>query len=329
MGHYLTFSIGGTIAFITLCQRFYTKIFSLKGLQSDDGLLVSSYTALRVLLLQAANTGLRCCSVHHQRRHITYVAALVFMLCNGFTKLSLLTFYLHLSPQKWFRTAVWCGIVMVSLSTACITILMFFQCNPIRKAFDSTITGGSCLDVHILYMATAVLNIGTDIMLFLLLMPMVLNLRLKMAQKLGAVFMIAICSITVATSIVRLSFLPILLTSRDLPWDSAPANIWTLVIDLEYDPCEPELTASFYRFVEGNLFVICGSMPTVRKFFEHFAPKLIGSSTSLPSQAHVTHWVSHISQRPKRKDEEDVAFTSEVVAPVLRPVALYPSDGTT
>lgn len=37
------------------------------------------------------------------------------------------------------------------------------------------------------------------------------------------------------------------------------------------------------RFVEANLFVICGSMPTLRKFFKHFAPKLLGGSSSNPS----------------------------------------------
>ena len=30
--------------------------------------------------------------------------------------------------------------------------------------------------------------------------------------------------------------------------------------------------------MEANLFIICGSMPTLRKFFKHFAPKLMGTS---------------------------------------------------
>ncbi|KAK1701849.1 integral membrane protein [Colletotrichum lupini] len=335
--HYLLFGVGGTIAFIALCQRFYTKLFLSKGLQVDDGefTLVDRPTFMFLGWVTDQSSaasiaeGGMCAHAWEMpmsrfvRYSITtYVTAPVFMLCNGFTKLSLLTFYLHLSPQKWFRVAVWTGIAVVSLYTACITILMLFHCNPVRKAFDFTITGGKCLDVGILYMATAVSNIITDVMLFILPMPMIFSLRMKMASKIGAVIIFAIGSMTVATSIVRLTYLPPLLVSVDPSWDAAPANIWT--------------------FVEANLFVICGSMPTLRKFFKHFAPKLMGSSTNPSSYAVGGYRMSYAHQRStnamksrqrkqyeqfpdenemhtfhsdrKRMNEEDPGFSSVVVA---------------
>lgn len=116
------------------------------------------------------------------------------MLCNGFTKLSLLTFYLHLSPQKWFRLAVWGSIGIVAVYTTIITMMMFFQCNPIRKSWDFDIEGGSCIHAGILYMATAVSNIITDVMLFILPIPMVLQLRMGLGQKIGAIVIFGIGS---------------------------------------------------------------------------------------------------------------------------------------
>lgn len=157
----------------------------------------------------------------------TYIGAPVFMLCNGFTKLSLLTFYLHLSPQFYFRVAVWISIGIVATYTTVITVLMVFHCNPVKKAFDFTITGGVCMDAGILYMATAVSNIVTDIMLFVLPIRTIMGLRMGLGQKLGAIFIFAIGSMTVATSIVRLALLPPVLKSTDPSWDAAPANIWT------------------------------------------------------------------------------------------------------
>ncbi|GKT54040.1 integral membrane protein [Colletotrichum tofieldiae] len=278
--HYLIFGIGGTIAFIALCQRFYTKLFLSKGLQIDDASIIDGGMCAHAWEMPLSR---------FERYSVTtYVTAPVFMLCNGFTKLSLLTFYLHLSPQRWFRAAVWAGIVVVSLYTGCITLLMLFHCNPIRKAFDFTITGGTCLDVGVLYMATAVSNIITDVMLFVLPMPMIFNLRMKMAQKIGAVFIFAIGSV----------------------------------------------------FIEANLFVICGSMPTLRKFFKHFAPKIMGSSTNPSSYVHNNYRISaYANQRSNamksrqrkqyeqfpeenemhtfnsdRKREEDSGFMSVVVA---------------
>lgn len=58
---------------------------------------------------------------------------------------------------------------------------------------------------------------------------------------------------------MRAVVLPTLLTSSDSSWDVAYASM--LVV------------------VEANLIIICGMLPTLRKFFRHVAPKIIGEST--------------------------------------------------
>jgi hypothetical protein len=86
---------------------------------------------------------------------------------------------------------------------------------------------------------------------------------------------------TVVTSVIRLVYLFPVLASGDITWDAAPANIWSYVkrptpsilIPLNIPP----------SFLEANLFIICGSMPTLRKFFKHFAPTFMGGSSSNPS----------------------------------------------
>ncbi len=171
------------------------------------------------------------------------------MLCNGFTKLSLLTFYLQLSPQRWFRMAVQISLGIVGVYTIVITTMLLFHCSPVQKAFDPTITSGGCIDIAILFIATAVSNIVTDIILFVLPIRMVLQLRMGVGQKIGAIVVFGIGTVyvqgsssplaqtlkigadtnnsTVVTSVIRLFYLFPVLASTDITWDAAPANIWS------------------------------------------------------------------------------------------------------
>jgi hypothetical protein len=130
-----------------------------------------------------------------------YMSAPTYMLCNGFTKLSLLTFYLPISPQTWFLTSVWTMIGIVILYTPIITILLIFSCSPLAVSWDVTIVGGQCIDKPALYIATAVSNIVTDVVLFILPMRMVFGLRMRIWQKLGAMFVFGIGSVYVALSL--------------------------------------------------------------------------------------------------------------------------------
>ncbi|KAF5250827.1 hypothetical protein FANTH_4018 [Fusarium anthophilum] len=218
--HYLIFGIGAPIALIALLQRFYTKIFLSKGLQIDDYLFPVD-TSVYDRLDRATRFA-----------QISYIAAPIYMLCNGFTKLSLLTFYLHISPQKLFRIAVWVFIGIVSLYTFGITLTMLLVCNPPRKAFEFKV-GGQCIDAAILYMATAVSNIATDVILFILPIPMIYNLQIPRKQKAVVVVVFGIASITIFSSIIRLAYLPVVLASTDPSWDAAPANLWTFIEVLE------------------------------------------------------------------------------------------------
>ncbi|KAI9900495.1 hypothetical protein N3K66_004757 [Trichothecium roseum] len=269
--HYTIVGVGIPLASIALCQRFYTKIFLSRGLQLDDFFMFLGWACSLVtqinMTVSVSENGL--CShswempltVFERYSLLSYVAAPIYQMCNGFVKLSLLTFYLNLpSPSRRFRLSIWLTMAFVTLYTVVISLLMWFVCNPPRKQFDLSIEGGRCMDAGILYIATAVSNIFTDVVLFVLPIPMVLELRLPTAQKLGAVLVFAVGSITIVFSIMRLTKLPPVLKSDDPTWAVCDANIWTLL--------------------EANFFVICGSMPTLRKFFKHFAPRLMGSSPS-------------------------------------------------
>ncbi|KAF7554825.1 hypothetical protein G7046_g6707 [Stylonectria norvegica] len=282
--HYIICGILGSLALFCLVQRLYTKHFLTAGLKIDDALVCLAWVAslvMQAVQIWSISIGGLC---HHAwempievfTKHMlvrlfqprgSYIVAPIFITCNGLSKTSLLTFYLQISPQKWFRRTIWVTIVLVACYTIIIAGLLLFGCHPIRAAWDPyTFASGKCVDLTVLYIAIAVANIFSDVILFVIPIPMIVRLKMPMSQKVGAAVMFGVGSVTVATSIVRMVYLPSLLGASDIPWVAAPANVWS--------------------FVEVNLFIICSSLPTFRKFLKRFAPKWMGSSAaSRPSKS--------------------------------------------
>lgn len=156
-----------------------------------------------------------------------YLAASLYVICGSLAKIALLIFYLRLSPQRWFKMATWSAIVLISGYTAGIFFPLVFACRPIAMNWDATITDGVCLNRPSLYIATAVANIASDLVLFILPIRMVMQLQIPRRQKFGLLGIFCIGSLTVVTSVVRVSILPSLLTDPDATWVVSWASVWT------------------------------------------------------------------------------------------------------
>ncbi|EJT71721.1 hypothetical protein GGTG_10975 [Gaeumannomyces tritici R3-111a-1] len=268
--HYLVAGILGPIALVALCQRIYTKIYLGAGFKVDDWFMCIAWAfsvVMQSTQIYSISIGGLC---HHtwemsietfeKSLMVSYVAATAFILCNGFTKTSILLYYRGISPRAWFQRAIWAACGMVGCYTIIIACMLLFGCDPIDSFWVPELLGtGRCLDSNVLYMAIAVSNIVSDCVLFIIPIPTILRLRMRLAQKLGAMVIFGIASLTLITSVVRLQLLPTLLTSKDISWDAGPANVWSIL--------------------EANLFIICGSMPTLRKFAIHFWPSIMGDSS--------------------------------------------------
>lgn len=156
-----------------------------------------------------------------------YPSAWLYNASTAMIKISLLIFYLRLSPQKWFRVAIWVTIAIITMYTLGICIPLIFSCKPISMNWDPYITEGTCLNRPTLYILTAATNIISDLILFVLPIPMVIKLQIPTRQKIGLVGIFGVGSLTVITSIVRVAILPQLLTNPDATWLVAQASIWT------------------------------------------------------------------------------------------------------
>ncbi|KKY16133.1 putative integral membrane protein [Diplodia seriata] len=180
-------------------------------------------------------------------------ASVLYAPTQGFAKLSLLLFYRRLAPFAWFQAAIYAVMFVVISYTLGIMFSLIFPCKPIASNWDITIEG-TCINKTGIYIATAVINIATDIALLLLPIPILARLQIPRLEKAALIAMFGVGSMTCITSVVRLILLLPMLTDLDQTWAVSIPCVWILV--------------------EANLVVICGCLPIVRKFARHVAPKL-------------------------------------------------------
>jgi hypothetical protein len=115
------------------------------------------------------------------------VASILYCPFLAFAKFSLLFFYLKLSYLRWFRACVYASMFLVVGYNIALLGPLVFPCTPVKRTWDITIIEGSCIDRTPVYMATAVLNMITDIILLVLPIPMVVSLQMPRAQKVGLI----------------------------------------------------------------------------------------------------------------------------------------------
>ncbi|KAH7166322.1 hypothetical protein EDB81DRAFT_640555 [Dactylonectria macrodidyma] len=271
---YVACGIGSLLSFFFFTQYLYVKLWLLRKPDGETICLgVGWMFSVTVQVTLIRKMGVHVWEISLEDLNYASKASLlpstdIFMVMSpilyaietGFTKVSLILFYLKLSPQKWWKWSVYGTFFFVAGYNVAIFFAVLFGCHPIPKHWTLQMKEGSCVNRPALYIATAALGISSDLILLLLPMPMIVRLQMPSRQKAGLVLLFTIGSATVVTSVVRMVLLVSTLHDPDSTWAMSSAAIWI--------------------FVEANLLVMCASLTTLRRFFIHVAPKLIGERGS-------------------------------------------------
>lgn len=90
------------------------------------------------------------------------ISAIFYCAATGFTKVSVLIFYIRIFPTRTFHICVWTIAAIAILYNVASVFVNFLSCNPIAKTWDITITKGTCINRPVFYFANAGLGIFTD-----------------------------------------------------------------------------------------------------------------------------------------------------------------------
>ncbi|KAI5776494.1 hypothetical protein EDC01DRAFT_682529 [Geopyxis carbonaria] len=272
----LGLNIGLTgLALLTVLLRLYTRAHIVRLLGLDD---LFATLAVTFAIIMAS---LQCAAVHYgMGQHIGDVQArsekneetieFLHWLTNVlypsslcFSKLSILFILLRLSPTARFRSTVNGFIVLVGALTISHTVTMLLLCVPTKTIWSREVQPIHCINRMPFYITMGALNIGTDVALVGLPLPVLLRVQLPMLQKGVLLLLFSAGAVGCVASGARLTTLRAVTRSEDPPWAMAPYSAWTAV--------------------EAALAVICACVPTLRPLM----PGRVGTSTAAVSGGHL------------------------------------------
>jgi hypothetical protein len=111
-----------------------------------------------------------------------------------FSKISILVFYLRLSPERNFRIMVYATIGFTLAYNFAGALVVIFSCNPIAASWDLTLAAlptTKCVNRPADYLAAASLNIFTDLLIFCLPLKTIWSIQLPLNQRLSVIAIFA------------------------------------------------------------------------------------------------------------------------------------------
>ncbi|KAJ6045710.1 hypothetical protein N7499_003626 [Penicillium canescens] len=206
----------------------------------------------------------------------------VYCMTVGIVKISILLMYARIFPTRGFRiTAIILGSIVIGWVVAIICVSVF-QCTPIAKAWNPTLSG-ACINLKGSFIGNAVPNILTDIAILALPVHVVWGLHATVTHRLSVIAVFLLGSFVVFSSAYRFStlfeFQPI-----DTPWTLAKACTWCLI--------------------ECSSGIISACMPTLRPLFVMLSSKFASSigartqTTGVRGSGLKSYDVSNLALRP-------------------------------
>ena len=171
------------------------------------------------------------------------------------TKTSILLFYLKISryAQKVLRIGSYVTLAVVNIAGFCLTFINAFKCRPPRAAYDLSIKNPSCIPVETIYIASAPINVITDLALLVLPIPVLTKMHLPGRQKTILVLTFALGIFVTVVDVVRIYYLQLAATS---------VNTGRIITSLDFS-----YNASLvllWSAVEVNVGIICACIPTLK-----------------------------------------------------------------
>ncbi|KAI1077062.1 hypothetical protein F5B20DRAFT_280804 [Whalleya microplaca] len=267
------------LALISVLMRIFTRTIVIRnGLYFDDLLVCIAMTMSIIMYgvnfpMQDTGIGLHLWDVTFDMYSPglgkwTIITTCFYALGITFSKLSILAFYLRLSPVKWFRIGVWILFGLVSAYSVSYIFAIIFRCSPVEAGWDLTVQAlptTKCSDTLSIMMVLSIANICMDLITLLLPIPIVIPLQMRMAQKISVFMLFTTGAFVCAVAIRRtIQMQAVVGTPTDYTWDIVEQFHWS--------------------YLEVDLGIICASVPALKPLFKRYLAPLFSSTLGRSSR---------------------------------------------
>ncbi|KAF4456021.1 hypothetical protein F53441_1742 [Fusarium austroafricanum] len=278
------------IALIAVALRAFTRKYVVKSTLGADDYLCIAGLCFSFMFLGISLTLLNLGAGNHMWDvpvaefvpkfwQSSIGATLTYATSISLAKLSVLTFYLRISPDRFVRRAVHVLRVLVCTYTLVYVCLVVFRCQPISSGWDLTIEG-KCISKQLLVVFLVCCSVVVDAFLLLLPIRIVQPLQIPLRQKISLAVLFATGGMIIIVSIRRATVTIPILETVDYTW-ALPEQI-------------------ILSFVEVNTSLLCASIPALKPFFMRYLPILMHPRNR--SQERNTK-KSHTHSHEKRKSQ--------------------------
>ncbi|KAK2058847.1 hypothetical protein LY76DRAFT_654202 [Colletotrichum caudatum] len=180
-------------------------------------------------------------------------------------KMSFAVLYLRLLPDEVYRRINKFLILLLLAEGVEETAVVIFRCAPVRRAWTPTVPG-TCLDLTVFYYSAFVIKLLTDLVLFIQPIPIVWKLNVRVAKRIGVIFMLSLGLLACVISIIRVTYINAF--DRDVTFLVADPLLWS-----ELEVCA---------------LIICSAVPSLRPLISRCPAlnKALGLSTDKYSKVY-------------------------------------------
>ncbi|KAI4736412.1 integral membrane protein [Aureobasidium sp. EXF-12298] len=263
-------AIFGALSVFAIALRLFARVVVLGKIGLDDiliciaALLSWGFIVATVIAVQHG-MGLHMDEVmkrgtHNLEHYIksVWLSSIFYNACLGFVKSSILAFYLRLGDNQLRRLAQVLLAIVICQATANV-LTCIFQCTPVAATYTIELQKtAKCVNITAFYLTNAALTILTDLLTYILPFRLVRKLQIPGRQKFGLGIMLGLGLFTCVSSIIRITYIPGMLFSKDSTWTISGPMYWSVI--------------------ETNVAILTASIPAFKAIAKKYAPKLLGGS---------------------------------------------------